>query len=385
MSAAADPAATGAGVDADLDAALARIAAGADERERPPVPPFPADAFDLLRDAGALAFNATAGTRRPPAARELALVRAVAAADGSVGRIFDGHLNAVERLAVHGEGELRERELALVAAGRLRAGVWGGEPLPGEGPSALLPPRAGDAAAGIVGRLRGVRTFCSGAGGLQRALVLAREQRDPQAPPVAAWVDLTAPGEVEVDERWFRGAGMRASASHRVVFHDTAVLARFGGPGELVRQPWFGRDALRTAASWAGIADSAADAALEQLAARPARGELEALAAGQVLAARRTIELWVDAAAATIDRGTPDELARTAALARHAIAAAARELLDVAARACGSRPFAAGGRLDRARRDLELFLLQHRLEPIVARAGAVALDARERPDAEATR
>lgn len=377
--AAAGASAPGGGIAPErLDAALTRIAAGAAERERAVVPPFPADALALLADCGALAFNATAGARRPPAARELALVRAVAAADASVGRIVDGHLNAVERIAVHGAGELRERELALVACGRLRAGVWGGEPLPGEGPPArLLPPRPGDAAAGVVARLRGVRTFCSGAGGLQRAVVLASEQADADGPPVAAWVDLTRAGEVEVDERWFRGAGMRASVSHRVVFHDAAVLARLGGPGELTRQPWFGRDALRTAASWAGIADSAAEAALALLAARPRRGELEGLAAGQVLAAQATIDLWVGAAAAAMERGDGAELARTSALARHAIAAAARELLEVSARACGSRPFATGDRLDRARRDLELFLLQHRLEPIVARAGASALDGRE--------
>ncbi|HST41053.1 MAG TPA: hypothetical protein VLK58_16180, partial [Conexibacter sp.] len=393
-----------------LDAALARIAAGADARDRADVPSFPDEAFEALRACGALSWNAVAGPRRPPAAVELGLVRAVAAADGAVGRIVDGHLNAVERLAVHGEGELRRRELELVAAGRLLAGVWGGDPLPGEGPPAQLvrgggkgvaaPPRDASApSAGVAApprdasappagdlRLRGVKTFCSGAGGLQRALVLARGE-DGEGPPLAAWVDLTRPGEVEVDEQWFAGAGMRASVSHRVVFHDATVLALFGGPGELVRQPWFGRDALRTAASWAGIAASAADAALALLRERPRRGELEGLAAGRILAARATIELWVAESAAAMERGdaaspasepspspSATELARTSALARHAIAAAARELLDDAARACGSRPFATGGRLDRARRDLELFLLQHRLDPIVARAGAAALD-----------
>ena len=50
--------------------------------------------------------------------------------------------------------------------------------------------------------------------------------------------------------------------------------------------------------------------------------------------------------------------------------------MDEAARACGSHPFATGGELDRARRDLELFLLQHRLDPALAAAGARALDAR---------
>jgi hypothetical protein len=48
--------------------------------------------------------------------------------------------------------------------------------------------------------------------------------------------------------------------------------------------------------------------------------------------------------------------------------------LDEAARACGSQAFVRGGGLDRPRRDLELFLLQHRLDPMLARAGAAVLD-----------
>jgi hypothetical protein len=40
-----------------------------------------------------------------------------------------------------------------------------------------------------------------------------------------------------------------------------------------------------------------------------------------------------------------------------------------AARATGSRPFATGTALDRARRDFELFVLQHRLDPLLTRLG----------------
>jgi hypothetical protein len=338
-----------AGFTPDLEAT---IHAGAAARDRAVAPVFPEDAFAALADAGLLA------PRRLAAADELALVRAVARADSSVGRILDGHLNAAERLAVHGEPALRDRELA---DGRLRLGVWGADPAPGEGPPARL---VGD-------RLRGVKTFCSGAGGLQRALVVARGP-DGDGPPWAAWVDLTRAGEVEVDETWFQGAGMRASVSHRVVFHDATVLGVLGPPGSLSAQPWFARDALRTAASWAGMADRAALAALEQLAARPAAGDLEGLAAGRILAARATIDLWVAEAARAMDRGAT---ATDAALARHAIAGAARTILDEATRACGSDPFARGGDLDRARRDLELFLNQHRLDPIVARTGLAALRA----------
>lgn len=342
-----------------LEDALARIAAGAAAAERPVLPPFPQAAIALLERAGALAWNARAGENRPPATAELALVRRVAAADGSVGRIFDGHLNAVERLAVQAPVALRERELAAVRAGRLRAGVWGGDPVAGEGPPAtVVHTRNGEC-------LRGVKTFCSGAGGLHRALVLTRD------PALAVWIDLTDARGVEIDFEWYASHGLRASASHRVIFHDAPVIARFGGPGALTEAPWFHRDALRTAASWAGMADSALAGALAQLRARQQPGELEGLAAGRMLTAHRTIELWIDAAASAMDSG--EDLPGTALCARAAIADAARTLLDEAARACGSRPFAVAGQLDRARRDLELFLLQHRLDPLLARLGRSTL------------
>jgi hypothetical protein len=352
---------------AALSAALAAIATTAADRDRSATPPFPDDAITLLEDAGALAFNAVDGDVRPPAAEELELVRAVARADASVGRIFDGHLNGVERLAVQAPRALRDAELATVRDRRLRVGVWGGDPRPGEGPRATVERR------GAIETLSGVKTFCSGAGGLDRGLVLAR---DPDAPaPVAVWIDLTDADSVTVDERWYRASGLRASVSHRVVFDRAPVLARFGAPGGLSEQPWFGRDALRTAASWAGMADRALDAALGELAARPDPGALEQLAAGRMLTAQQTIAAWLQRAAGAMDVAGP-ELPVVALHARAAIAQASRELLDEAARACGSHPFATGGELDRARRDLELFLLQHRLDPALAAAGARALDAR---------
>jgi hypothetical protein len=270
-----------------------------------------------------------------------------------VSRIVDGHLNGAERLAVHAEPALRDAELAGVRAGRLRLGVWGGDPGPGEGEPARI----------RAGALHGVKTFCSGAGGVQRALVLCGE--------VLAYADVTV--GAEVDEGWFAGAGMRASASHRVVFEGTPVLAVLGPPGAIAQQPWFARDAVRTAATWAGAADAAADEAIRLLAGRGTATALERLAAGRIRAEQRTIALWLEEGGRRADAGLLT--AEDAAHLRHAVADAARRLLDEAARACGSRPFATGGTLDRVRRDLELFTLQHRLDPIVARAGGLALEA----------
>jgi alkylation response protein AidB-like acyl-CoA dehydrogenase len=355
---------TSSDVGAHLGDALELIAATAAERDQAPVARFPEREIAALERAGALAWNAQPKSVRPPAAAELALVRQVARADGSVGRIFDGHLNAVERLLVQAPAELRDHELAAIHAGARRAGVWGGDPRPGEGPPAAVVKVAGGEA------LRGVKTFCSGAGGLDRALVLAR---DPDGgAPLAVWIDLAAKDRVEVDESWYRGYGLRASVSHRVVFHDAPVLARFGGPGALSEQPWFSRDALRTAATWAGMADAAVDAALGELAGKPGRGELEALAAGRMVTAQRTISLWIDAAARAMDSG--EDLPGVGVGARAAIAEQCGALLDEASRACGSWPFARATTLDRARRDLEVFLLQHRLDPMIAKAGSAVLD-----------
>ncbi len=349
----------------DLGAALQEVAAGAGARDGADLPaPFPEEAIAALEAAGAMRWNAVPGRTRPPAELELRLVRQVAAADGSVGRIVDGHLNAVERVAVQAPGPLRDRELHAVRQDKLRAGVWGGDPVPGEGPPAAV------VSSGRAEVLRGVKTFCSGAGGLDRALVLAR---DPTVEaPVLVWVDLTDPRRVEVDTGWYRSRGLVASASHRVVFHDAPVLARLGGPGAIAEQPWFGRDALRTAASWAGMADTAVVAATAALRERPRRGELEAHALGRILTAQRTIDVWLAAAARAMDTPGAD-LGGMALHGRVAIADACRALLTEAARACGSRPFATAGALDRARRDLEVFLLQHRLDPLLARAGAAAL------------
>jgi alkylation response protein AidB-like acyl-CoA dehydrogenase len=352
-------------VERSLDDVLAAIAAGAAERDRDPGGAFPFDAILALADAGAT--QATAGPAPIAYADELVLLRAVARADMGVARILDGHLNAVERLRVHAPPELRDEELAAIAAGARSAGVWGADPVPGEGEPARI---AGAA-------LWGTKTFCSGAGGLHRALVLARTD-DAGAPPVAAWVDLTATETVDVDRTWFRGSGMRSSASHRVTFSGTPVIAVLGPPGALLAQPWFARDAVRTAATWVGAADAAVEDALDHLAARPRTGDLEALAAGRLRTWQETMGLWLGAAAEALDAGGADarRAGEVAAPARTAIADSARAILDEAERATGSRPAAIGATLDRAARDLRLFLLQHRLEPILARTGAAELEDR---------
>ena len=71
------------------------------------------------------------------------------------------------------------------------------------------------------------------------------------------------------------------------------MLALLGGPGELSREPWFSRDAIRTAATWAGLADSIIGETLAAL--DPARLDaVQAHGLGRMRVAQGTIDRWLE-------------------------------------------------------------------------------------------
>jgi alkylation response protein AidB-like acyl-CoA dehydrogenase len=334
---------------------IGRRAEGLDREPR-----FPAENLEDLALAGALT-PATASL-----ASDVRLVRAVAAADASTARILDGHLNGLERLRLCAPESLLSDELARIGDGGLVLGVWGADPVAGEGVPAHIVRTAGG------GALRGVKTFCSGAGGVQRALVVAA---DPEGDGARRLAYLDVSSHVSVDRGWYRASGLRSSESHRVEFHDAPILALLGGPGELSREPHFSRDAIRTSATWAGLADCILSQTA--IAIDPRRAdELHAHALGGMRVARATIDRWLEYATEVFDRPEGGEQRGVAALAlecRVALADCAQRISADAARVCGARPLVAGGALDRARRDLDLFVRQHRLEPKLTKLGRETL------------
>jgi alkylation response protein AidB-like acyl-CoA dehydrogenase len=357
-----------------LEGALSQLLARAGELDANPR--FPRANFESLKRAG---VPQLAGERSwSTFAAEIELVRAVASADASTARILDGHFNGAERIALLAPEGLRERELDGVRRGDLLLGVWGADPGGGEGPPAALVQRGG----GRELVLDGVKTFCSGAGGVQRALVVARDETEARR---LVYVDVTQ--KISIDRDWYRASGLRASESHRVEFHETPVLAVLGEPDETVREPWFARDAVRTAATWAGIADRIVAATVQALGARPA-DDLRLHALGRMRVAQGSIDRWLEHAvsvlvlagdaaregANAIERAvTPVDPRAVSAETRIALADAGRLIAAEAVRVCGSRALIDGGALDRARRDLDLFLLQHRLDPKLIELGAQTL------------
>jgi alkylation response protein AidB-like acyl-CoA dehydrogenase len=363
-----------------LEIALQQLAARATELDADPR--FPQENFRSLIAAGVPQLAAE--RERCLLGTEIALIRSVASADASTARILDGHFNGVERLALLAPEELRARELEGVRRGELLLGVWGADPGEGEGaPARVERSGAGDQV------LRGVKTFCSGAGGVQRALVVARDSDGARR---LVYVDVS--DAVSIDRGWYRASGLRASESHRVEFIDTPVLAVLGGPDEVMHEPWFSRDAVRTASTWAGIADCILRATVEALGDRTP-DELRLHALGRMRVARGSIDRWLEHsgsvlqlavsvvdplagtsldAQAEADRAQAEAGWRTlSAECRLALADAARVIAAEAVRVCGSRALIGGGALERARRDLDLFLLQHRLDPKLVELGRRSL------------
>ncbi|HXN38828.1 MAG TPA: acyl-CoA dehydrogenase family protein, partial [Solirubrobacteraceae bacterium] len=336
MSVQAPPERTRATPVESLEQTLERIAARASDLDREPR--FPIENFSDLATVGALA---------PPSdglAGEVRLVRAVAAADASTARILDGHLNGIERLTLAGPEPLRSAELAQMGEGRLLLGVWGADPAAGEGPPARLEQVDGQMV------LRGVKTFCSGAGGVQRALVIAADQDGSRR---LAYIDTTS--RVNIDRGWYRASGLRSSESHRVEFHATPVLALLGAPGELSREPYFSRDAIRTSATWAGLADRILTESLAAL--DPARLDaVQAHSLGRMRIAKSTINRWLDHTTTVLDQPLDTQPtidpAVLAVECRIALYESALLISGQAARICGSRALIGASALDRARRDL---------------------------------
>lgn len=233
-----------------------------------------------------------------------------------------------------------------------------------------LPARLQQVAGELV--LRGVKTFCSGAGGVQRALVVVAGQDGSSR---LAYLDTTS--RVSIDRGWYRASGLRCSESHRVEFHDTPVLALLGSHGEFSREPYFSRDAIRTSATWAGLADCIL--AQTRAALDPARLDaVQAHGLGRMRVAQGTIDRWLEHTTTELDQlEDPRPGVDPAVLAvecRVALYECALLISSTAARVCGSRALIGASTLDRARRDLDLFVLQHRLDPKIARLGAQMLD-----------
>ncbi|WP_426166495.1 hypothetical protein [Sandarakinorhabdus sp. DWP1-3-1] len=329
-----------------------------------------ADAADVDRNGnfptGAIAALAGAGLLTRPLPRAhggealavdaaaidnyAALLTDIGAASLTVGRLFEGHCNAI--LLVDRYGGPMATLAAEATAGRI-SGVWNAER--GVGVTAT---RCGNG-----WQLSGRKVHCSGAGSIRRPLVTAQT---PGNGPLMCLVDMASDG-IAVDLSVWQAAGMRGTATGTVNFDDVFVADDdiIGAPGDYYRAPLFAGGAWRVLAVQSGgmrqiLALHAAQLARSGRGADPVSRHRFAAAAGAFEAARLLV---AEAAHRATDATVPPE----AAVAYVDLARATFETLvllgvDAARRNAGLAAFLGPDPLDRCCRDLETYLRQPMLD-----------------------
>jgi len=330
---------------------------------------FPAnDVADLAR-LGLLAAPVPSaeggmGLGEEPGAGELAdVLRVVGYGSLALGRLYEGHVNAVQLVARYGTPAQRTRLFADAQKGHL-FGVWNTDP-----PGDCLK-------LGEDGRLRGVKSFASGAGFVTRALVTVK--REPGTPPLMLVVPLS-PGS-RADLTAWRVHGMRASATGTVDFEGIAITQDeiLGGWDDYHRQPAFSGGAWRFAAVQLGGIEAVFDAWRGHLSATGRGDDPHQLARlGEGAIAVQGARQWVERAALTVteDALAPERVVAFVNLARLAVEKAGLEVLQLAQRSVGLQGFLREHPLERLSRDLATYLRQPAPDRALTTAAAEILGA----------
>ncbi|WP_419826735.1 acyl-CoA dehydrogenase [Sphingomonas sp.] len=318
---------------------------------------FPAERLAAVARAGGL----TAFTRLPDehAVRALyAALRRIGGADLSLGRIWEGHVNAAQLVDAYGDAAQR----AAVEAGSRVLGVWNTEPAPG-----MTIAREGD-----VWRLSGAKSFATGAGHIDAALITARL---PDGGKQMVVVDIRDHRE-RADNAGWRVRGMRGTRSGRFDFDGLVVAseALIGAPGDYEREPRFSAGAWRFAAVQLGAAEALVRHLRDHLVASGKREEpIQRARFAGCVAAVRGAGAWVERAALRAEAGDADAIPLTL-MARGVVEEAALGVMEAAARGVGTAAFFEDSRIDRISRDLGLYLRQPVPDQARDRAAAAWLE-----------
>lgn len=337
----ASPAARATGIAPELNKLGARYDAA---------PVFPVESMNCLAAAGlhrsfapVLSGGEVFSDRAARYASMMTVLRIVGRADLSVGRLYEGHVNALALFDWFGSAD-QKAALRRKLDRHAFFGVWATEPSPG----VRIKERKGETL------LDGCKSFATGAGGLAHAIVTAQPEIGERQLVIVAADDLA-----RADLSQWRVRGMRATCSGRYDLSATRVeeADRLGKPGDYDREPRFTTGAWRfTAVQLGGI-----EALLIETRLAMSQGvrddPLQRAKFADAVAATRTAYLWVRECAMRAAHDDIDGPA-FARMTRGIVERAGLDVMELAARIVGTRSAMDGHRIDKIIRDLSLYLRQ---------------------------
>lgn len=327
---------------------------------------YPAARIDDLRRAGLLAEFAR--LRPGEEAELLRVLKAVGAADLSLGRLYEGHVNAAQLVAAYGSDRQQALLDAWLADGQLM-GVWNTEPQPGMTVAPVADGRW---------RLTGAKSFATGAGRLDRILITAR---DPDGAKRMVLVPVA--GEADrADLSGWRVRGMKGTISGRFDFTGMEVDAdaMIGAPDDYEREPRFSAGAWRFCAVQLGAAEALLRHLRDHLVTTGKGADpVQRARFAPLVVAVRGAGAWLDRAARLAEAGDARSIPMVL-MTRGAVEEAALAVMEAAARSVGTASFFAGSPIDRITRDLGLYLRQPVPDQARDRAAAAWLESDRWPE-----
>jgi alkylation response protein AidB-like acyl-CoA dehydrogenase len=302
----------------------------------------------------------------------LLLLKQIGYGNLAVGRIYEGHVNALQLVQTFGTREQIERYASDARDRHKIFGVWNAE----AGDGVKLIPLEGDRY-----RLEGAKTFCSGSGFVERPFVNG-------ALPDGGWQMCIVPMEQVAtfsDPDWWQPSGMRATASYKVDFTGVELQAEdiIGQPDDYHRQPWLTAGVIRFAAVQFGAAEALFDLTrnyLQDLNYTNSPFQQERL--GKMAIAIEQGNLWLKGTAErvaayapmfggspAVDRPQAEGLVAYTNMMRSAIEQICMEAMQLCERSVGTRGLMRPHLMERIIRDLTLYLRQPAYDAAIANIG----------------
>ncbi len=343
---------------------------------------FPQKEFDLIAKAGLLAAplhlklgGFGLGIDTSVTYQTLMLLKQMGRGNLAVGRVYEGHVNALQLIQTFGTpeqiiayaGDARDRHKVF--------GVWNAEASDG----VKIFPSQGNY------RLEGCKTFCSGSGYVERPFVNGVFS-DGSLQMCIVPMDEVA---TVSDPSWWQPSGMRATASYKVDFSGVELeeSALIGKPGDYYRQPWLSTGVIRFAAVQLGGAEALFDLTrqyLQKLEYTNDPYQKERL--GRMAIAIESGNLWLRGAAEIVANYAPvfggypdvahpqaDQLVAYANMVRTTIEQICIDVMQLCERCVGTRGLLPPNPMERIIRDLTLYLRQPAFDAALANTGQYVL------------
>jgi len=293
-----------------------------------------------------------------------------------VGRVFEGHFNALLLINLFGSSEQIERFSADAKSGKL-FGVWNTE----AGDGVKISPLENEKF-----RLEGSKTFATGIDFVTRPVVNGRL-------PDGGWqMTITPLDEVEtkVDSSWWNPVGMRATRSFKIDFSGVEIEREnlIGAAGNYYEQPWFSGGSIRFAAVQFGAAEAIFDETRKYLQMLNRIDDpFQKMRLGEMAILIESGNLWLKSAAEKLDefmKKPCDEQSESflayANMMRTQIEQICVGIMNLCQKCVGARGLNKPFHFERIIRDLTIYLRQPAPDAALADAGRYVLETRKPAD-----